>query len=211
LWSVLLMSGYLKFTSLRLNEDGMAICELAIPNREVLSLYRNIIKTWLSDDNGAEWYDDFLHNLLTGDIAQFEEKLNYILLHVISVHDAAREPEAFYHGLMLGFTASIDKNQYELKSNHESGFGRYDLAIIPKTPGKLGIIIEFKSVVFPADEKPEPAAIKKILTKEAKKALGQINQKNYVAEFTQRGITDVVKIGLAFCGKQCQLKTENNK
>jgi hypothetical protein len=166
--------------------------ECAIPNYEVKSLYCSIIKNWLGNGQSKR-YENFLACLLAGNIEQFIQGLSQILLQTISVHDTAHKPEAFYHGFFLGLAAGLDKDRYELKSNRESGYGRYDIAIIPKDILQPVIILELKSA------RSSSAAD---LKQEAQTALEQINQKQYVAEVQQRGCTQIIKLGIAFCGKE---------
>jgi hypothetical protein len=129
--------------------EGMTKCELAIPNFEVRVLYRSIIENWLGNGHGMEWYQSFLTYLLNGNIEKFTQNFGQVLAQTISVHDVAHNPEAFYHGFMLGLAAGLDQKQYELKSNRESGSGRYDIAIIPKNISKPAIILEIKSITPP--------------------------------------------------------------
>jgi Predicted AAA-ATPase/PD-(D/E)XK nuclease superfamily len=196
-WSLLLMTGYLKVVSSQETSQG-TLCQLQIPNQEIRSLYRKIIEQWLSNGKGVEWYNEFLNHLLTGNVKGFEDSLQNIMLQTTSVHDLAREPEAFYQGLMIGLTASLDKRDYEKKSNRESGYGRYDILIVPKDSNNLSIILELKSVK--SQKKKEN--LKLLLQQEAKEALVQIDKNEYSAELKQRGINNVLKIGLAFCGKE---------
>jgi hypothetical protein len=165
-------------------------CQLKVPNKEIRDLYQTIIEEWLSDGYGIEWYYEFLEDLLTGNISAFERHLQVIYQQIISVHDVARYPEAFYHGLILGLVASLSRKGYEVRSNRESGYGRYDLAIIPNDPQKLVILMEFK------------AAEENNLQQAAEQALQQIDDKKYAAEFSTRHPNKVVKIGISFCGKK---------
>lgn len=196
-WSLLLMTGYLKVVSSEETLQG-TVCQLQIPNLEIRNLYRQIIEQWLSNGKGVQWYNEFLNHLLTGNVDEFKDNLKNILLQTVSVHDVTQEPEAFYQGLMIGLTASLDKHHYEKKSNKESGLGRYDIAIIPKDLSKLSIILELKSVKSPKNEND----LESLLQKTAKQALTQIELTEYNAEFKQRGVTNVLKIGLAFSGKK---------
>ena len=109
-WSLMLMSGYLKIASSFLNDRGNTICECAIPNWEVKAIYFNIIETWLGNGQGIEWYQNFLSYLLSGNIEKFVGNFGQVLLRTISVYDVAHNPEAFYHGFMLGLIAGIDQN-----------------------------------------------------------------------------------------------------
>ena len=121
----------------------------------------------------------------------------------MSVHDVGKkEPESFYHGLMIGLTASLagDK-KYETRSNRESGYGRYDYLILARDPHKLSILLEFKQISLPTGKK-EATESQVILDKAAQEALQQIDQQVYFAELKQRGLTNILKIGLAFSGKR---------
>jgi hypothetical protein len=217
-WSLLLLSGYLKAVTTTIDSKGKTICECAIPNGEVYALYCDIIETWLGNGQGIGWYHSFLGYLLKGDIEKFEENFGQILAQTISVYDVAHNPEAFYHGFMLGLIAGVDSQQYELRSNRESGKGRYDIAIIPKSKGitKLkitpAIILEIKSIVPPKlPKKRLEIFLDKTLPQEAQKALKQINNNQYTLELVQRGFTNIIKIGLAFSGKEYRIITEKNR
>lgn len=207
-WSLLVMSGYLKVVNFTLVE-GITRCELAIPNLEVKVLYRIIVGTWLGNGQGMGWYQNFLMYLLKGNIEKFVESFGQVLVQTISIYDLAHNPEAFYHGFMLGLAAGVDQKQYEIKSNRESGLGRYDIAIIPKDIIKPAIILEIKSVTPPKVAKRKLSEFyATVLSKEARKALEQINRNQYVMELIQRGAKNIVKIGLAICGKEFRVVSE---
>jgi len=144
--------------------------------------------------------------LLTGEMTTFKERLGDIMQQTISYYDVAHQPEAFYQGLMIGLTASLDKSKYQLKSNKESGNGRYDIMIIPRDLQQLGIVIELKSVK-PADDENQ---LTQQLEQEAQQALQQINDKDYDSEFKQHGLTQWLNIGLAFSGKLFHITTEQH-
>ncbi len=194
IWCLFLMAGYLKVMDQKETDQGI-LCSLAIPNREVRNLYRRIIETWLSDGRVLSWYNQFLVELLNGHVEKMKKYLNEILINTASIHDLSKQPEIFYHGLMLGLTASIH-NDYEIKSNRESGFGFYDIVIIPRDLKKLGIVLELK------------VAKENELEKTAQAALQQIKDKQYSSELTSRGIQRILKIGIAFLGKQLQIAFE---
>jgi len=207
-WSLLLMSGYLKAISTNI-DMGRIICKCAIPNLEVKILYRNIIEEWLGNGHGIMWYQNFLSCLLKGDIDSFEKYFGEILIRTISVHDTAHNPEAFYQGFMLGLAAGIDQNQYEVRSNRESGLGRYDIAIVPRDIKKIGIILELKSIMPPKVTKRTLAkVVDTLLVQEAQKALKQIDNNRYTIDLVHRGIVNIVKIGLAFSGKEFRVAYE---
>ncbi|MBF0208710.1 MAG: AAA family ATPase, partial [Oligoflexia bacterium] len=203
-WSLLVTAGYLNIISSKRTEQGV-FCHLQIPNQEIRIVYRNMIEMWLSADRGIQWYNNFLNNLLVGNICEFAAGLEKLLTQVSSVYDMASEPEAFYHGLMLGLTASLNHTVYELSSNREGGYGRYDIAITPKDNNKLGIILEMKSMNNESNRNTKSLTL--LLEKSAKEALVQIDEKNYAAVMHQRGIKKIVKIGIAFAGKRFQIAT----
>lgn len=191
LYTILLLTGYLKIVSRRLIIDTW-IYVLAIPNREVRSIYRNEILSRLSPGRTTSYLMTTMENLMAGNAPAFARGLQEILMKVASVYDTANR-EAFYHGLLLGMTTLLVP-EYEVKSNRESGLGRYDLAIYPTRRGQCGVILEFKAADTP-DE----------LTKKAQEARRQIDEKGYEADFQARGIEKVLKYGIAFCGKQVVL------
>ncbi len=201
IWSLLLMTGYLTTRGCELTDRG-PLCQLSIPNREIRNLYLVIIEQWLSNGYGILWFDQFLGHLLKGEMDHFQRGLGHIMEQTISVHDVAKEPEAFYHGLMIGLTANLGGGKdYETRSNRESGYGRYDYLILSRDPQKLSVILEFKQVALPANKKnPEKDQI--LLDKAAIEALQQINTQAYFAELKQRGLKNILKIGLAFSGKR---------
>ncbi len=205
-WSLLLMAGYLKVTSSR-REDEELWCVLGIPNREVRSLYRRIIREWLSNGHGIEWFNQFLNHLLTGNIPAFEADFRHLVEETFSVHDTSKDPEAFYHGFMVGATANLYHNKnYEIKSNRESGYGRYDYMIFSHDVTKPTILLEIKRVK--KTEKMNADDLDKVLVQTAQQALTQIQQQNYLSEARQRGRTNIIKIGLAFCGKHFEIQAE---
>jgi len=203
IWSLLVMTGYLKVSTRHYTEQGSK-CQLKIPNQEVRSLYRNIIEQWLSNGFGIEWYNQFLTDFLNGNMIAFEAALQKIMLQIVGIYDFIHEPEAFYHGLLLGLIASLDKTKYLIKSNKESGLGRYDILIIPKEPNLLGIILELKSIKIQKSEKE--LRLESRLTEGALEALEQITKGHYISELEQQGVRNILKIGLAFSGKQFKLE-----
>jgi hypothetical protein len=201
-WSLFLMAGYLKVVGEKKTDLGV-LAELKIPNREVKNLYRQIIARWLSGKHGLEWHLKFLNFLLSGEIDQFENAFREVMEQAVSVHDTAKEPESFYHGLMLGLTASLHSDpNYEIKSNRESGFGRYDYIIFAKNTNKPSILFEFKRVKDDSKNRNE------MLEKAAIDAVHQIARNGYITELKQRGAKEVIKIGLAFCGKHFKIHHE---
>ena len=204
-WSLLLAAGYLTAVAQTQVLEGMQY-SLKIPNNEVKRLYQQIIMQWLGNGGGSQKFRQFLDYLLTGKPDLFARDLKELMEQSISHHDTAKQPEAFYHGLMLGLTASLyyDPN-YELHSNRESGYGRYDYLIIAKDPSKLTILLEFKKV----DPAKDDDALTEKLTQAAQEALTQIDQHRYAAEAKQRGCQQILKVGLAFCGKRFEITSKS--
>ena len=205
-WSLLLMSGYLKATDPKETPQGLT-CLLDIPNLEVRRLYQQLIERWLANGQGIQWYNRFLNSLLSGDLPRFEAELRRLMEQTASYHDLGTEPEAFYHGLMLGMTASLYENpNYEVRSNRESGYGRYDYMILSRNLNKPTLIIELKQLDAPDKMKSE--TLEEKLAQLAEEALIQIEAKKYVSEAKQRGMKNILTIGLAFSGKRFQLKSQ---
>lgn len=204
LWTLLLFSGYLTVESKRQDDDARLICQLRIPNREVLAQYKGIFKDWLEVNLGGEaHYDSFLKNLLNGHVDIFTRLLQNYLLNSLSFRDVVGENKAenFYHGFFAGLVASI-QNTHELRSNRESGDGIYDILIKPKTADySLGIVLEFKHV-------KRNQSLKKL----ALVAIEQINQQAYSAELMQcPHVKQILNVGLAFRDKSviAAYQTEN--
>ena len=192
LYMMLVTSGYLKCIK-RIRRDDENWGELAIPNREVRTLFkREIIKHITANHDSRRLYT-MLDAMLDGNAAKFESLLQKVLLENAGIHDTARYPEAFYNGLMLGFGMLIAES-HDIASNGESGEGRFDIAFIPYENTKPGVIMEFKK----ADSEAQ-------MDKKAAEALLQIEKKNYATALTKRGVTEIWKYGVAFCGKRVKL------
>ncbi len=204
-WSLLLMAGYLKVISQRSDDQGLH-CTVNIPNQEVRNLYRQIIEKWLANGHGIDWYNGFLDHLLSGELEAFQQDLQEVMESIVSSHDVARGPEAFYHGLMIGLTASLYQHpNYEIHSNRESGYGRYDYLIFSRDPLKPTLLLEFKRV----NKTKDSEQLTLLLEQAAEDALAQIAQQKYAAEAKQRGCQKLIKIGIAFSGKHFAIRWES--
>lgn len=188
LYTMLLTTGYLTAVSRKRGIGGIR-CELVIPNREVQDVYRFEILDKMRGRFSVSRLETMCDDLLSGNGKAFSELLGGYLRDLVSVYDTANK-ESFYHGFVLGMTA-LFVSDYIIESNRESGYGRFDLAIIPKDVSKAGVIMEFKVAASEAD-----------MAAKAKEALQQIEEREYVTEFRQRGIQRVWKYGIAFCGKK---------
>ena len=192
LFNLLLTTGYLTVDKvLSFSEDRYA---LRIPNEEIRKLYSTEILNSLGENVTKNTFDDLFDYLLDGEAENFALQLQQILKAVVSVYDAANK-ESFYHGFMLGMTALFLGKDYTVESNRESGYGRFDLAIFPKEAGRAGVIMEFKV-----------AANEGEMEEKAKEALQQIEDREYITEFQKRGIKEVWKYGIAFCGKKIAVR-----
>ncbi len=211
IWTLLLMSGYLKVVSQTIHE-GNVFAELAIPNWEVAHLYRQMLERWLSGPHDFQWYNRFLNYLLTGNFVEFERELQDLMERVVSSHDTANNPEAFYHGLLIGVTANLHYNKnYRISSNRESGYGRYDYLILSLDPKHPSLVVELKRVkALPTDNE---IIIQTKLEQAAKEALQQIQALAYLAEAKTQSSAPILQVALAFCGKRFVLVAnglENN-
>lgn len=205
-WTLLLMSGYLKVISSQAKGSSY-LCRLAIPNREVQSMYHNLIAKWLSGNKDPEVFVQFIGNLLKGEIKDFEFHLKRAFSQIFSVHNIkGKHPEQFFHGVMLGLLACINPEHYRIDSDKEAGHGRYDILIAPHAAGGLGIVIEIKSL----QEKQNPQtermsqgqSIQRVLEAAAAQAIEQIEQKQYDKTPLLKNAANCLKVGMAFSGKR---------
>ncbi len=121
------------------------------------------------------------------------DHFHQIIIAAFSYLDTGgNEPEIVYHAFTLGLLISL-RETHEVRSNRESGFGRYDVMLIPKGKHGRGVVIEFKKAAESSRE---------ALAAAAQAALQQIDEKGYAVELNERGISDIVKLGIAFKGKE---------
>jgi len=197
LWSFLLMGGYLKQSAKRRDADaGKVYYSLSIPNMEVRIAYVGIIDRYFTSKIENEKVEIMLKALVEGDVELFGKFLRKVVAAVFSYHDFSGEPEKIYHALVAGLLVWIT-GTHEIKSNRESGFGRYDIMIIPRDPSKIGYVIEFKAIDAEEGETVESAA---------KSALKQIEEKKYETELVERGIKNIKKLAIVFNGKDVLVK-----
>ena len=204
IYSFLLAAGYLKITNKELRYDGNAICDIAIPNKEIFYVYEKEIISALSDVISLSTAISIQQAIIKQDVSRLQEQLQKFLIQTISFYDYAHEN--FYHGLILGICA-IMNNLYRVDSNKESGYGRYDISLMPINKKMPGIIIELKVL---QNNIPEQE-IEVLLENSAKEALEQIEEKEYLTAMKREGITSFLKIGISFYKKMVKLasKTEN--
>ena len=192
IWSFLLMAGYLKVVGKR-REGKEFYYSLKVPNLEVELMYEKIIRDWQSESYIASEYNEMLKALVNFDYEVFEEIfIDYVEKSLSYFDVSGEEPEKVYHSFVLGMLVSLNRTHYVL-SNRESGYGRYDVMVIPKDISKPGIIIEFKRA-----RKTNKKSIEELI-EEARK---QIEDKKYETELLNRGITNIKKLVIVFKGKE---------
>ena len=204
IWNLFFHSGYLTLVE-EYDEDEEGIY-LKIPNEEILKMFSEMfIEVYFKDTNN---FLDMTEALKNGDIKKFKLGLNKVLLENTGIFDVnGIYKEQFYHGFMLGMILIL-KNEYEITSNGFAGKGRYDLLLKPKNvlEGKEGIIFELKIVNANSDEKFSGDKLKEKLEKECEVALNQIDEKEYVSVLKNAGVERILKIGIAFFGKEFEVK-----
>ena len=192
IYSFLLACGYLKVQEKKL-QGGKWKVKVKIPNEELYSIFEDEILTSLHENLYSDQLLHFLEALLQQETQTIKQFLEQLLLESISNFDTL---ERFYHGLMLGLVVSF-REYYQIRSNRESGEGRYDLMLLPKEKEKLGILFEFK--IKEATETLEHAA---------DRALKQIQEKKYDTELLQAKVSYVIKYGIAFDKKKVAVKVK---
>ena len=210
LYSVLLMTGYLKKVSgkklggdERTGQNLKYRCELMIPNREIMEVYQAEILEYFEQYCRVEVSDAVQEAIVSNDADSLQKELSTFLMESTSNFDGAYE--VFYQGLMLGNVAMMNAGYY-VSSNLESGEGRFDIQMEPKKPGLPGIIMELKSV------REEYATAKdrdRNLEKVARGALQQIEKNRYTTNFKMRGIRDILLYGMAFQGKHVKVLSKS--
>ena len=196
LWSLLYHSGYLRCDQKELTG---AERELRCPNEEVRQIYLGMVRRWFSRHLKSDHQIQIMAEaLLAGDAHLFERIFSKICKEVLSYHDVSGEPEKVYHALFLGLLIWLDP-WFQIRSNRESGYGRYDLALYPRKKDSHGWVIEFKR----AD-----AEWNETLESMAKDAMNQMKTKNYAADILAQGCVGVGLIAIAFQGKDHLMKIE---
>jgi hypothetical protein len=206
IWSLLLASGYLKVVRVFKDETGMEepeladnIYELRLTNLEIRKMMRTMVKGWFEQDKTN--YNGFIQALLMDNVRRMNTFINKFSLNTFSYFDSGNkasessEPERFYHGFVLGLVVDLAE-RYVIKSNRESGFGRYDVMLVPKDKNDKAFIFEFKVRDVDDDEQT--------LEDTLQNALAQIEEKHYAQELISAGVPteNIRKYGFAFEGKK---------
>lgn len=190
IYSFLLVAGYLKVAAIYPQNDGNYMCDVAIPNKEILYVYEKEVLNRTNQNNVSI----SIHQaIFSKDTRKLQSLLEDFMLKSISTMDGANE--AFYHGMMLGLCAVLG-SQYKVRSNRESGLGRFDIELLPMVQGIPGFIFEFKHT----------KDINVDLDSLANSALRQIDDMKYDTELKDFGVEDIVKIGIAFRQKSAVVK-----
>ena len=195
IWQLLLYSGYLtkdeKQKEIDVTSEYTDVYNLRIPNKEIRKYFGNM---FLNRFFGTEVKTNTLMKALeNGDIKKFEKTLGEIMINMLSHFDLDKEMEKIYQVFMIGLVGFL-MGKYEIISNDESGYGRYDLAMIPIKSNEKAYLMEFKI-----------SKTKKGMEERAQKALKQIDEKKYDTKLKARGIKNVLKIGVAFYGKEVKV------
>lgn len=190
IYSFLLVAGYLKVAEIYPQNDGNYMCDVAIPNKEILYVYEKEVLNRTNQNNVSI----SIHKaIFSKDTSKLQSLLEDFMLKSISTMDGASE--AFYHGMMLGLCAVLG-SQFKVRSNRESGLGRFDIELLPMVKGIPGFIFEFKHT----------KDINVDLDSLANSALKQIEDMKYDTELNDFGVEDIVKIGIAFRQKSAVVK-----
>lgn len=196
IFSFLLLSGYLTTENpLQETEVGTYV-NLRLPNKEIQRVYSKEILAWVKGTAGVNPVTQIEKALFFNDPERLQTALRTYMMSCISSFDGAAE--GFYHGMVLGLAASLS-SRYYIRSNRESGEGRFDVQLEPKTRAFPGIIIEFKAAAVSEKEK---------LPLLAEDALHQIEDLSYKTEMQERGISNIVCYGIAFAGKKAIVKIQ---
>lgn len=190
IYSFLLVAGYLKIANIYPQSDGNFMCDVAIPNKEITFVYE---KEVLNRTNQNSLAISISQAIFSKDTQKLQALLEDFMVKSISSIDGANE--GFYHGMMLGLCAILG-NRYKIRSNRESGLGRFDIQLMPLTKGMPGFIFEFKHT---KDEHTDLSAL-------ADSALQQIEAKKYDTELRDNGVSSIIRIGIAFRGKSAVVR-----
>ncbi len=192
LYGFLILTGYLKGSKFKSEDLNSSVYSLSVPNTEITELYKSEVLDYIVQDLKYAELNTITNSLLRNDLITFSSSLQDFLVKSVSYLDSS---ESFYHGLMLGLLASLS-NVYVIKSNRESGYGRFDIMLIPRTSRFRAIIMEFKYSKDVAS-----------MNTDANNALQQIDNKEYDMELKDIKIVNPIKYGIAFHGKDVSIIT----
>ena len=195
IWQLFLYSGYLSKSDEQTERtESKNTYNLKIPNREIRSYFGDL---FLNRFFGTEVKTNILIKALeNGDMKKFEKTLGEIMINMLSHFDLDSEMEKIYQVFMIGLVGFL-MGKYEIISNNESGYGRYDLAMIPIKSNEKAYLMEFKI-----------SKTEKGMSSKAEEALKQIDEKKYDTRLKARGIKNILKLGIAFYGKSVKVASK---
>lgn len=193
-FSFLLLAGYLTPAGRPEETEIGTFAALRLPNAEIRRIYNTEILSWIRTQQSGGVISEIEKAVYLSDAKRLQEALRKYMITSISFYDGAAE--GFYHGMVLGLVASLS-SKYFIRSNRESGEGRFDLQLEPRDRVLPGILMEFKAV---------PASEKEKLPELAEEALVQVEDKNYRKELEDRGVGEIVRYGIAFSGKHAEVR-----
>ena len=195
IWGLLLGTGYLKVTEVVDLAHG--IYKVKIPNYEIKFLFQNIIREWFNDKVIGNNLNTILKDLVTLNLKEFEKKFQVLVRQMFSFMDVGENTaENFYHAFVLGMLVGL-KDSYYVKSNRESGFGRYDIMLEPKDKNENSFVMEFK--VYKEEKE-------KTIEDTIENAKKQIEERKYAEDLEERGYTKITKMVFAFKGKEVKMQ-----
>ena len=195
IWGLLLGTGYLKVTEVVDLAHG--IYKVKIPNYEIKFLFQNIIREWFNDKVIGNNLNTILKDLVTLNLKEFEKKFQVLVRQMFSFMDVGENTaENFYHAFVLGMLVGL-KDSYYVKSNRESGFGRYDIMLEPKDKNENSFVMEFK--VYKEEKE-------KTIEDTIENAKKQIEERKYAEDLEERGYTNITKMVFAFKGKEVKMQ-----
>ena len=198
IFSFLMMAGYLTPSGLPEETDIGTFVALRLPNTEIRRIYNTEVLNWIRTKQPGNVIAEIEKAVYLTNAGRLQEALRQYMISTISCFDGAAE--GFYHGLVLGLVASLS-SKYRIRSNRESGEGRFDLELEPKEPALPGVLMEFKAA---------RAADEKSLMVLAGEALDQIDRKAYSSEMKSRGVERIVGYGIAFSGKNVEVRVRES-
>ena len=198
IWGLLLGTGYLKVTEVVDLATGMY--KVKIPNYEIKFLFQTIIREWFNDKVIGNNLNTILKDLITLNLDEFETKFKVLVTQMFSYMDVGENTaENFYHAFVLGMLVGL-KDSYYVKSNRESGYGRYDIMLEPKDKNGNSFIMEFK--VYKEDKEKD-------IEDTIENAKKQIEERKYEGDLQERGYTNITKMVFAFKGKEVKMQVVN--
>ena len=195
IWGLLLGTGYLKVTGVV--DLAMGVYKVKIPNYEIKFLFQNIIRDWFNDKVIGNNLNTILKDLVTLKLDEFEQKFKVLVRQMFSFMDVGENTaENFYHAFVLGMLVGL-KDNYYVKSNRESGYGRYDIMLEPKDKNGNSFIMEFK--VYREEKEKD-------INDTIENAKKQIEERKYEENLQEKGFTNITKMVFAFRGKEVKMQ-----